>query len=940
MTIADDAPLLGRYKLVSLIGAGGMGQVYLARDMQLGRTVAVKILSTEIAQDPTRMRRFILEAKTASALNHPNIVTIYEVGETGETHCIVTEFIDGETLRQRIERASLKVNEAIEIILQMAAALSAAHEAGIVHRDIKPENVMVRRDGYVKVLDFGLAKLTEGSTPIPSLTSDASTFLQTEPGLVMGTVNYMSPEQARGTNVDARTDIWSTGCVLYEILTGQRPFAGATPSDVIASVLKSDPAPLAQYVRDVPADLERIILKALAKETDERYQTINEMALDLRRIKARLDIDGATGASDVGSLKTSTRTSSSTKGAQTNQNAVASELVTLLLPQTFSTAENSPQNTVSSVEYVVGEIKRHKRSAVLISLLIALVVATTIYALLRAKENSTGFFQEMKLTRLTTSGKVTDAAISPDGKYIAHAIEESGQQSLFLRQTATGNILQIVPPAEVQYRGITFSRDGNYVYYVTYERNSPVSVLQQVSVLGGEPRKLLEDIDTPVTFSPDGNHIAYVRNDVKRAESTLFIASADGSNERPLAIRKSPEYFKYVRSGPAWSPDGKSIATAVINVDENGAYEDITAVSAEDGKQTSLTNNKRWNRVGRVAWLENGRGFVMIGQEPTSTAAQIWYVAYPKSEVRRITNDLNNYTVVSLSADARSLIAVQSDLTANLWIAPRERAGEVKQITTGAGGRDGVDGMVWTPDGKIVFTSAASGNQDIWIMNADGSNQKQLTMDAHTDFNPTVTNDGRYVVFASNRTGNLNIWRMNMDGTGARRLTQGREETLPVCTPDNQWVVYYNGDKNSLWKVPLDGGSSPTPVTDKLSISPAISDDGALIACNYREAADAQPKVAVLRSSDGELVKAFDIPPTGIVRGSIRWTPDNRALAYVITRDGVSNIWTQPVDGATAKQLTDFKSDRIFAFAWSRDGRQLALSRGAMTSDVVLIKEF
>jgi serine/threonine protein kinase len=282
---------LGRYEIKSQLGAGGMGEVYLAQDTKLDRKVALKILPADVAAHQDRMKRFVQEAKSASALNHPNIITIYEIEQIDSVNFIATEFIDGETLRQRLKNGPLKLGEVLDVAAQIASALSAAHAAGIVHRDIKPENIMLRRDGIVKVLDFGLAKLTERVSP-DSVDTEAPTSLKTDPGTVLGTAAYMSPELARGLEVDARTDIFSFGVLIYEMIAGRLPFEGSNTNEILASILSDkEPSPLARYAREVPAELERIVSKALRKNRDERYQTINDLLLDLKRLKHRLEFD-------------------------------------------------------------------------------------------------------------------------------------------------------------------------------------------------------------------------------------------------------------------------------------------------------------------------------------------------------------------------------------------------------------------------------------------------------------------------------------------------------------------------------------------------------------------------------------------------------------------------------------------------------------------------
>src|SRR5436853_1244203 len=285
-----DLETISRYRILEKLGSGGMGEVYLAEDTRLGRKIALKLLAEELTQNRDRLNRFDQEAYAASALNHPNILTIYEMGDEGGRHFIATEFVDGQTLRTRLSRAPMELSEVLNVAIQIAGALEEAHAAGIIHRDIKPENVMIRRNGHVKVLDFGLAKLMDRAASDETDTEAVTRALvQTDAGMVLGTSQYMSPEQARGKPVDARTDIWSLGVVLYEMAAGRAPFAGETKTDVIVAIAKNDPPPLARFAPDAPAEFEWIVLKALRKDVDERYQTIKELESDLKKLKQRIE---------------------------------------------------------------------------------------------------------------------------------------------------------------------------------------------------------------------------------------------------------------------------------------------------------------------------------------------------------------------------------------------------------------------------------------------------------------------------------------------------------------------------------------------------------------------------------------------------------------------------------------------------------------------------
>jgi len=366
--------MLAHYSIVRKIGAGGMGEVYLAQDKKLDRKVALKILPAEVASNQERMRRFVQEAKAASALNHPNIITIHEVGEADSRHFIATEFIDGETLRQRMKHGHLKVTDLLEIATQAAGALSAAHAAGIIHRDIKPENIMVRHDGYIKVLDFGLAKLTEPVGSIADTEAPTKALVDTDAGIVLGTANYMSPEQAKGQQVDVRTDLWSLGAVIYEMAAGHPPFEAATSTEVIGLILNKEPLPLARYDRETPPELERIVTKTLTKDLEERYQTAKDLLVDLKRLKRQLDLESEIERTVPPEFRTS-----GSRGVHTGTYAPAiSEQVT-----TIGAPSSQVTHQVTSAEYIVSEIKQHKKGfAVTGAVVFALALATVGYFLI------------------------------------------------------------------------------------------------------------------------------------------------------------------------------------------------------------------------------------------------------------------------------------------------------------------------------------------------------------------------------------------------------------------------------------------------------------------------------------------------------------------------------------------------------------------------------
>jgi Tol biopolymer transport system component len=933
---------LGNYEVLRKIGAGGMGEVYLARDTRLGRRVALKLLPRSVVLHHDRLRRFMQEALAVSALNHPNILTIHEVGQSGSVHYIVMEYVDGETLRERLQRSPFRLREALKVASQIADALSAAHSAGIIHRDIKPENVMLRKDGYLKVLDFGLAKLTECPVGMSRVDSEAQTILaiKTNPGVVMGTAEYMSPEQARGLEVDQRTDVWSLGVVLYEMVAGRRPFEGATHGDAIVSILEREPAPLGRQVREVPAELERIVTKALAKDTEERYQTIKDMAIDLKRLRKRLEAEAE--------LERSAASATVSGMASTDVPAGVGAV------QTQGVMGTGPAETAastSSLEYAITEIRRHKMGVVLTSVLLIAALVAGGYGLFkllaRNEAKPSAPFQAMKILQLTGEGTATMTAISSDGKYVAYVLREGGQETVKVRQVATSSDLQIVPASETHCIGLTFSPDGNYLYYVTLQlRGGPGALsdwdvsgtLYHVPVLGGTARRLLTGVASPVTFSPNGARFAFVRSYTDRGESALVVANADGGGEQKLSTRAHPDVYvsngRY-GSGPAWSPDGKIIACGVGRF----ARQQVVQVSALDGSERPLSSQS-WQFVGRLAWLPDGSGLVMTARDQ-SLVSQLWLLSYPSGEVRRITNDLNSYADVSLDAQAHSLVSVQSEaLTMSLWvIGPDENSVRTKKIVS-AGALE----VSWTPDGRLVYGARSGDQMNLWMVNSDGTELKQLTAFTNSlNVRATVSPDGRYIVFASDRAGprTRNIWRVDIDGSNPVQLTSGEGETWPIFSHDGRWVIYAAivSGKLTLRKVPVDGGD---PVQLAVTVSfpvPSVSPDGKLISYTDRDERPGSPvRIVIIPFDGGDPVKTFDLPPN-FEHAGVRWTPDGRALMYVDNRDSVDNIWSQPLNGGAPRKITDFKSDQMGMFDWSRDGKQLAVWRGTQNSNVVLIND-
>ncbi|MBS1794078.1 MAG: protein kinase [Acidobacteria bacterium] len=905
-----------------------MGEVYLAQDEQLDRNVALKVLLPEFCCDEERVSRFKMEAKAASALNHPNIITIYEVGVADERLFIATEFVDGDTLREKIVAGSLTYLESIRVAEQVADALAVAHEAHIVHRDIKPDNVMIRRDGIVKILDFGLAKPV--FEKLVGAEDETVRLVKTQPGMVMGSVRYMSPEQARGKETDARTDVWSLGVVLYEMLTGKNPFEGETVSDSLAAVIHVEPAPLAE----VPEELQRIVRKALRKKAADRYQSIKDFALDLRDLRVEVEHHSA-----------ETRLSQFAKTVSIPKHDTGENET--VLHQTLSAERETREQAgfTNTGEKTFGG-KRPQPWLLPLTIVLSAIILAIGGLFLMPKLFGSGppVFLSIQASRLTDNGTANLAEISPDGKFVAFINRQDGRESLVVRQVATGSLVTLVQPSMTMFFQPTFSADGNYIYFVQTEKG--VGTLYEIPTLGGETKKIIVDVDSKPTFSPDGKRLAFIRHNPTEGGDTIVTVDADGANPGDFLKTKEIGYDQFI--GVDWAPAGDKLLAGVFkNRGELNPKLQLAIISLKD-KQFDFLGEKGWIGLRNFEWLHDGSGVILVGKSNPGENSQIWFISYPRGETRQITNDTSDYGSISLAADNGQMIATRIDTISSLW-SRVPQTGEMRQLLGENKNLLGFAGLSQAPDGRIMFVKNTGKEVNVFAIDEAGGSEKQLTSGGGINQNPVASPDGRYIFFSSNRNGGFSVWRMNADGTSPLQLTNdpGAVDTQLQVSKDGRNVIFMrqtsDGGRTRLMKVPVAGGEAQPvlPESGASEFFPRLSADGKLIAYHTFEFdsrnPNIEPKVKVL-GFDGDKLDKSGREFESHINPEFKFSPDSKSLTY-LNRAGIDNLWSLSFDDRKEKPLTDFTSGNISNFIWSNDGRRLFIVRTLFNSDLVLIKD-
>jgi serine/threonine protein kinase/Tol biopolymer transport system component len=912
---------ISHYRVVSELGRGGMGVVYEAEDSKLGRRVALKFLPKELASDPQVLERFRFEARAASALNHENICTIFEIDEADGQPFISMELLKGQSLAERLTRA-LPLDQVLEIAVQVSDALDAAHHAGFVHRDIKPANIFITDRGRVKVLDFGLAKLARErreAAAMAGVTVDDkhAPLLVTSPGSTVGTIAYMSPEQARGEELDGRSDLFSFGAVLYQMATGALPFDGNTPAVVFHAILATDPAVPSKLQPNLPPKLDEIILKALEKDRDMRYQSAAEMRADLKRLRRD---------SSSGRVQTATWPAANTADAR--------------LESLLSGVAIGEQRAASSAKI---KAKRNKTAAAVILALLALCVGVGLWFLIATltKAKPAINTQTMAIRPMTDNSRVIQSVISPDGKWLAYVMREQ-ERSLWVKQIATGSEFQVLKAQPGVFGDIVFSPDGNYIYYShTPDATGTLYDLYRVPSLGGATQRIMENVPWTITFSPDGKQVAFVRPNLTTGQFEVTISAPDGSGQHVIMTR--PRGIGAPRSAPTWGANNL-IALATAKLAPNVISEIL--VFTPEGQQVAAIESPLV--INAMNWMPDGSGLMISGQgkEPGQQQYQLVWQPYPSGEAVRITNDLNDYGRPSIAADGKTFVASMSRPAGMVYVGPApgqlgpQVAWNLKPITTE---QANAGYLSWTGAGNLLVVEGAG----TVMMSPDGSNRVRLYPEAKIVGNPVSCGPGNTaVVWSIGESNDLGLWYVDPSSGSVRRVTpENQPVDTGVCTADGVTLIYYrhNAPEDELYRKSMAGGDPQFIARGVFSGWPALSPDGTLIASlQYKRAENRlQVEIVLRRFADGSIVKELSVPSR--TDGTLNWTPDGKAVTYVTMVGSIENIYMQPIDGSVPVQLThfDWEPATIPGYGWSRDGKQFAYThRRLNNADVMMFSNY
>ena len=904
------------YEIVRQIGVGGMGEVYLAKDTTLNRNVAIKFLTSSPSTDGQAHERFVREAQSAATLDHPHVCGIYEIGEANGQPFIVMQYIEGETLAEKLKRASLPLEEAIAISIQIADALAEAHSHNIVHRDVKPSNVVITPRGDVKVLDFGLAK------KVVVESEDETQKYLSQPGLIVGTLAYMSPEQARGKDVDARTDIFSFGVLLYEMIAGRTPFGGDSSTDTLASILNKEPQPLARFALDVPAELQRIVGKTLRKDPDERYQTIKDVLADLKDLLDELHVK--------------IKSDRSFANEEANHPTLVLDAKTTQEEKARSSSEVAAQTTVTNGAGAMSP--KSRKLVVLVALGLGLVVILSVgFWLIRARRNSITTINVQKLTQLTDWPGLDDfPALSPDGNTVAYDSDHNGGFEIYVKALTPGaKEIQLTNDGKQNFQP-TWSPDGQRIAYHSRQRGG----IWVIPAAGGDTKQLTE-FGTHPSWSPDGKQIvfqSYPLTDLgggarqSLPPSTLWLVSPQGGDPKQLTQVGNPPGG---HGAPSWSPDGKRI---VFEVSDFNLYTFWTISS--NGSNPNLV----WKRGDHPVYAPDGKSIIFSGAgtqqirinpdtgDPIGEAEAISGKASFPRDIRR----------VSFSADGKKMVfntLIRSESLVSIPVRPgsSEATGPPVTLVRKVSGR--IHQPAFSPDGKrIAFTSCLTGGAgcDSWLVNPDGTNQSQLTTSESNEQIPSWFPDMQQIAFHTDRTGHWTYWAIDLNSRRERMLFDlNIDFTYPRLSPDGKSVTFNsisNGGVINVWVVPVTGGEPKQLTFNKeLTGFPCWSRDGKFIAFQSQHGDDTNLYVLPV---DGGLPTqlTFDKGQSW----AFDFSPDSDKVLFAASRNGIWNVWWVSRSTKKKQQLTNYTALNSFVRypAWSPLGNEIVYEYSETSGNV------
>ena len=880
---------LGPFEIVAPLGAGGMGEVYRARDDRLGREVAVKVLPAGVVDHADAEARFAREARAASALNHPNIVVVHDVGRSGDVSWVAMELVEGTSLRQVLTEGRPPLRRALQIGAQIADGLAAAHEKGITHRDLKPENVVVRPDGRAKILDFGLAKAAPKEAGSEDETIRAAEGA-TAPGIVLGTPSYMSPEQASGRPVDFHSDQFSFGSVFYEMVTGRRAFRRDTLPETLASILREEPEPAGEIDPALPLPVLWVLERCLAKEPSERYASTRDLARDLAALAEHLP-------------------SISGKGA--------------------------PAAEAPAPPPAKGRIARPAALALAALLLVA-------FGIVAGWRLAPGPGEPPSIRSLTFSGRDREPAIAPDGKSMVFTSERDGTPRIWIKQFASGSETALTIGPDVAPR---FMPDGAAVLFTRVAGGRPS--LLRVPAVGGETRHLLDDAGL-ADPSPDGSRIAFLRAVPERGRTVtvLSVSAADGSGPKDLWRTEGTKTL-----APRWSPDGRTIAVAAGPRDFGSDLPwRIAIVPAAGGDARTLSPAAGGGRLSTPAWISPGEIlYAWSGEATGDFGGRLVAQRLSGGSPRTLLSAGSFGWVLDVSRPGR-VVAEVPVARENLQLQPTTSPAAPHRWLTRGSARDRQP--VFSADGaSLVFSSNRNGTLDLWRLDLSTGGLFRLTDEKPDDRDPFLTRDGRHLLWSSTRSGHHEIWIAGPDGSNARQVSNdGTDAGNPTSPADGSFIVYasFQPEKSGIWRVRPDGTDSRLLVSGFVA-APQVSPDGRWVLATVP--ASATRAVVRVVGAEGGAPAPFEIevpvavPAAHYLAGRAAWMPDGRAIAFVgQDGSGRSGIFVQDFlpgrdTSASRRPLAGFDGNTdVESFGVSPDGRTLALAVSENLSSLVLVE--